>query len=925
MAGTFRQNGILVLLSLLASFLLPLSPAFAQGKEEAKASGKVVSRFNLGDEKLSFDLPVPDARVSISAGRQSFKVKTGTAGDFIVNGIPAGGIHLLISKEGYKEFSEDIVLTPGDNVIIVELMQEVQTLDPAIKTSDVPLASMRGDTLVFNAAAIPLQESDYAIDLLRQFPGVEVKDGQIAVFGKSIARTYVNGALVFGSSPMSAMENLKGSEVLTMDVYDEQGVLERRDGIERDKDRVINVKTRNPVLSVTDVRVMAYAGADERGKNDKSLQGRYSIGASGKFFSELFQMTGEALGSNAGMSSTTSKIPFVMPAYQVGKNVSLSLEKRFKDALMGDVLRFSYSYGNTIQKRESENETAYFAAGDVPERNTFSSSSSRAQHTSHNFNVNARVWTNPRFELTLSSFLSFSNSFNNADRSEKIVIQGERMNQSPTDNANDRSWRAGGNLSFSPLSHGKQVFSLDASFLREDIKTSSFQRDTLSSSLIRRHLVRNGAAKTANYSLALRKNLFRKQNENGSVGLSLSYHWSHSQEDRDQLSYNLFPVRTDDPANSYDYTYKVISNRGSLEFDFSRDAKYRGSVSLAAVAQSVSDAERYPASPEMKKAYFSLLPAASISFRSLRFFTYSSSIVLPSAEQIRGQIEDSNPLYLLAGNPFIKQSISHSLTVQENFSYTSKSFLFASIGVSSAPIVSKTVFFPSKTALPIYGNYEAPAGAFLSTYENADYSLLAQIRLTSNFSAIKLFGRNATLRLIPQLSCSILPQYYFEVLDHNFLLGPSLHTDFSCSFSSSLRIVASSEIAYSHNWNERETIKADLLRSFIEFEAKGDFLTRCYYDASYLWNGQYQFHNPVFNRSIHRLNFTVGIALGKAKAIKIGLHGVNLLDSGSDYSVLISNSSLSRTWNPVPGRSFLMSLTYRFNNSAKRPLPTLSF
>ena len=913
------------MLYILASSLLTLPPASAQGKREAKASGKVVCRFNLADEIFSFDIPVPDAKVSITAGRQSFKVKTGPAGNFMVNGIPAGSIHLLISKDGYKEFSEDIVLTPGDNVIIVELLQEVQTLDPAIKTSDVPLASMRGDTLVFNAAAIPLQESDYAIDLLRQFPGVEVKDGQIAVFGKSIARTYVNGALVFGSSPMSAMENLKGSEVLTMDIYDEQGVLERRDGIERDKDRVINVKTRNPVLSVTDVRVQAYAGVDEREKDGEPLQGRYSVGASGKFFSELFQMTGEALGDNAGITSTASKIPFVMPAYQERRNISLSLEKRFKDALMGDVFRFSYSYGNSVQKRDSKKETTYFAAGDVPERSTFSSSSSHTQHATHNFNVNVRVWTNPRFELTLTSFLSISDSFNKADHSEKTVVQGSCMNQSPVDNANDRSWRAGANLSFSPLSHGKQLFSLDAGFLREENRASSSQLDTLSSSLIKRHLVKGGTAKTENYSLAIRKTLFRKQNENGSAGLSLSYHWSHSLEDRDQLSYNLFPDKVDDPANTYDYTYKTISNRAKLEFDFSKDAKYRGNVSLTAVSQRISDAERYPAAPEIKKSYFSLLPAASISFRSLRFFTYSSSMALPSVEQIRGRIEDSNPLYLLAGNPSIKRSISHNLTIQENFSYTSNSFLFASIGVSSAPIVPKTIFFPGKTTLPLYGDYEAPAGAFLSTYENADYSLLAQIRLTSNFSAIKLFGRSATLRLIPQLSYSILPQYYFEDLDHNHLFGPSLRIDFSYSFSSYLRIVSSSEIAYSHNWNERETISDDLLRSLIEFEAKGDFLTRCFYDVSYLWNGQYQFHNPDFSRSLHRLNLTVGVTLGKAKALKIGLHGVNLLDSGSDYSVFLSSSSLSRTWNPVPGRSFLVSLTYRFNNSAKRPLPAIVF
>ena len=873
---------------------------------------------------LSLEIPISDAKVTITAERQSFKLRTSTTGNFSSRGLPSGSVHLSIVKEGYEEFSEDVVLTPGDNVIIVELKQEIETLNPAVKTEEVPLVSMRGDTVVFNTAAIPLQESDYAIDLLRQFPGVEVKNGQIAVFGKSIARTYVNGALIFGSSPIAAMENIKGSEVLTMDVYDEKGVMERKDGIEREKDRVINVKTRNPILSATDVRTIAYAGVDGNAEKGESPQARYSLGASGKFFSETFQLTGEVVGSNLGMTSTSSKLPFVMPNYQESKNASFSMEKRFKDALMGDALRLSYTYGDSWSKRESKKETEYFAAGDVPGRNFYTSSWSRSKQSSHNFNADAKIWTNPNFELSISSFLSFSDSDNRVDRSEKTVVQELSMSQSPTDKSTDKSWRVGGNLSFTPISRKKRLFTVDASYLREENKFPSFQLDTLSSSFVKRHLVKDGEGKTENISLSIGKNLFQRSSENGSFGLRASYEWSHSTNGKEQLSYNLFPTRTDDPAGTYNYTYKVTSNKAGLEFNFSKGAKSRGSLSLTAVTHKVSDQERVPESLA-GKTYFSLLPGASISFSSLRFFTYTSAVQIPNVEQIRGRIEDSNPLHLIAGNPSIRRSFSHNVTMQERFGFASRLMLSANIGITTDPVVPKVLFFPTRTILPEYGDYEVPAGVYLSTYDNADYSLNAQVLLNVFQSEMKLLGRIFTLTMYPQLSFSSVPLYYSETLDHNFLLGPSFRSSFTFTPSSSLRISGSTEASYGHNWNGLGTFKVDQILADVNLDAKGDFLKRGYYEASYLWNGLFILKQPDYNRNIHRLNIAVGIAVGKEKALRIGLHGVNLLDGGSDYITSLTGSSLSWTWNPVPGRSFLMSLTYRFNNTAKRPLPTISF
>jgi hypothetical protein len=67
--------------------------------------------------------------------------------------------------------------------------------------------------------------------------------------------------------------------------------------------------------------------------------------------------------------------------------------------------------------------------------------------------------------------------------------------------------------------------------------------------------------------------------------------------------------------------------------------------------------------------------------------------------------------------------------------------------------------------------------------------------------------------------------------------------------------------------------------------------------------------------NIHRLNLSLGLNLLK-KTLKISLSGIDLLRGGSQYTVTVGPSSLTRTWTPVYGRYFLIDISYRFNNSS---------
>lgn len=87
--------------------------------------------------------------------------------------------------------------------------------------AEVPVLTVKGDTLVYNAVAVRTFDGDEPIKIVEQLPGVLTSENGVSVMGKDISRTYVDGKLIFGSDPRAALQNLLANDVLKIRVYDE--------------------------------------------------------------------------------------------------------------------------------------------------------------------------------------------------------------------------------------------------------------------------------------------------------------------------------------------------------------------------------------------------------------------------------------------------------------------------------------------------------------------------------------------------------------------------------------------------------------------------------------------------------------------------------------------------------------------------------
>lgn len=137
-----------------------------------------------------------------------------------------GNYTLTLYKEGYNplihEFkvssvSEEVKYLRG---LFMEKERHVELGNVTVTSTRLKLV-MKGDTLVYDAAAFKLSEGSMLDELVRQLPGATLsEDGVIEVNGRKINELLINGKDFFKGDPKVALQNLPSYTVKNLKVYD---------------------------------------------------------------------------------------------------------------------------------------------------------------------------------------------------------------------------------------------------------------------------------------------------------------------------------------------------------------------------------------------------------------------------------------------------------------------------------------------------------------------------------------------------------------------------------------------------------------------------------------------------------------------------------------------------------------------------------
>ena len=138
---------------------------------------------------------------------------------------------LKLSKEGYETLYKDITYEPRGNkgIIIFEktylkYAPKERMLGAATVTATRVKFYTKKDTVVFNADAFEMAEGSMLDALIKQLPGVELRDnGQIYVNGRFVESLLLNGENFFDKDRNVMLENLPSYMVNNVKVYERLG------------------------------------------------------------------------------------------------------------------------------------------------------------------------------------------------------------------------------------------------------------------------------------------------------------------------------------------------------------------------------------------------------------------------------------------------------------------------------------------------------------------------------------------------------------------------------------------------------------------------------------------------------------------------------------------------------------------------------
>lgn len=709
--------------------------ANAQGQsQKGSISGKLI-------DAITED-PVPEANIRILAQKDSTFV-TGMAsekdGSFFIP-LNNGNYIVQISYIGYAEMFKDTIVTTNKQHIklgTLLLKNDDILLSDALITAKAPEIVVKGDTVEYNADSYKVTESAVIEDLLKKMPGVEIdKDGKITINGKDIKKILVDGKEFFSDDPKVASKNLPAKMVDKLQVLNRRTDMSLMTGFDDgEEETIINLMVKPGMKE--GVFGNAFAGYGS--------QDRYEANAVVNYMSGTDQLTllgGLNNTNNAGASDLASAMfgggggrggrgswggsSGITESSNAGVNFSKELSKKF-------VLGGNVRYGDSDTDRNSSGYTQNLLSSG----NTFERETNQSNSYSQNINMDLRMEWEPD---SLTKFIFRPNaSINNSNRNNSgvfstVTADGDTINHGDSKYySKGESKNIGATLDASrTLGKKGRVLSVSISGSMNDsedngtnLSNTFYKGSKNKEDDIIDQLVNNS---NNSHNMRLYASYVEPIGENSFLQLAYNYRFNKSESDRD--------TRTADLDGNYTILDTTYSKR--LENDFynqNLELNYRASrekynYMIGVSMQPSKSASKTFVADEMKEnvsqSVINFAPMAQFNYlwsrqKNIRF-NYNGRTSQPSVSQLSSVIDVSNPLNISYGNPDLKPSFNHGLSIRyQNFNpEQNRTYMFfANAGLTVNDIVS-------------YRITDINTGRRESTYENVNGNWNTRARFMTN-------------------------------------------------------------------------------------------------------------------------------------------------------------------------------------------------
>ncbi|MFD2919622.1 outer membrane beta-barrel protein [Terrimonas rubra] len=616
-------------------------------------------------------------------------------GKFKVPGLPVNkALRAVITATGFDVWRHEFTLTAENNQLeipAIKMLPNVQELEEVLVVSERPPVVVRKDTIEFNAAAFKTLPTALVEDLLKKFPGVDVdKEGNITVNGRKVNKMLVEGKEFFGTDPKIASKNLPANLIDKVQVVDDKEELQRNPDLSAGEvGQVINLKLKKSIKQGWFGKLYAGAGTDER----------YEAGGIVNMFRDTLQVSALGYTNNLNRSGFGYQDVMNIGGFNRNNINSMMVSSTGGFALndisfggLGQGLQRTSGGGinaNTLLGKKTTLSLQYFYGqnnGVVQQKTLrqqffsdttlYSDRVNDAETNDYSHRISAYLKTKLDSTSTLEYRPSFSfvkKDANSTDSSMTTSNFDPLINKS----INEQRQRSKGFSMQQELSYSKQFKKKGRSFYAtlnfnlnnnkadqyNDVENQFYK--TNSSTLLQQ--LRNQDQHSWNGRLYV--------NYNEPLTKSLSLRLTQTLElfhDKD----NIASFEYDHATGEYIIPDEAFTN--GLERDGLRNSTFAGvsykykkwTITPGATWRYLQIDNEFKKDPSLKQSFSFIMPAISVRWDKWNF-NYNVFVNEPQITDLQPTVNNTNPLFISMGNPALKPTKSHSLSVNA-YSYDAK-------------------------------------------------------------------------------------------------------------------------------------------------------------------------------------------------------------------------------------------------------------
>ena len=690
--------------------------------------GLIMSVSVMAQTSFTVKLTLLDEKTSEPVGfaTTSLTVKgTDSAAKFVMsdeNGVASiakvtKGTYIVKAEQmGYKPFEKEIVVDKNIDLGEVKLAIDVEVLDAASISAVGNPIIVKKDTIEYSASSFKTSDNDMLEELLKKLPGVEVgADGSITANGETITKIMIDGKPFFLDDPQLASKNIPAKMIEKIKVVEKKSDQALFTGIDDgEEEMVIDLSVKPGMMDGWFGNTMAGGGHDVPGGGSDMNDPRFQAAAMmGRFTgnSQLSVIFNGNNTNNRGFNDVAGSMMQDMRGGGMGMGMGgwggrNGISTSWMGGLNGvwnlfdDDMELSSNYLYNRSSRVVEEETSkitYMEDGSQLHNFNTGSNTSATQgnrfgiRLEHKFSENTSILFEPQFNFGQGHYAEHSEFY--TDR----LADGEtsHTNKGFTDNSGDnRNWSTSGFLLFRQrLGKPGRTMSVNVRYnfrnnemlgynqsltyadgnndgnwdANPEVVNQKIDRESKNASLNGRVVYTEPITEhlfvEANYSYGWNRNTSLKTAYNsGNLGSTVGENIT-ALIFQEQGSYK-------DETYSSDILNRSINQRGGLSLTYQKP-KLRAQLGMALTP---TDTYNETNGETYSSRVVNWAPQATLNYEFNDYahmrVRYNGWSQQPSTRQLMPVPDNSDPLNVTLGNPYLQPYFSHNF--RANFGYTNK-------------------------------------------------------------------------------------------------------------------------------------------------------------------------------------------------------------------------------------------------------------